>query len=550
MKRLINICFYLLSAIACGQIEQPSDHENNLQTITGSTYTAVVEAFGAERDAEQSGESPQTKTALQGNSVIWNTGDQIAIFQGVSAADKYQIKEDSVGSSYGTFEIIAKGDETTASELQTNIAIYPYKSDLSCTPVTAEDGSATAYQIGGITIPSTQTYAANSFADDAFLMTAITNSTEDHILRFKNICGILKLQLKGTAKVKSIELKGNDNEPLSGEAIVTVYPDGTKPAIAMSQDASKTITLNCGDGVLLNETTATEFLIVIPPTAFEKGFTATISAIDEKVAIVQTSKPNEVKRSYVHTMLELAVAPEWAEVDESVLTGISIACLGDSITSGVGASYNPYPTQLRKRLNANVVNLGISATSLCEGGHVTCSFTQLTEANCADRNVVTILLGVNDWAHSRNNAEKGVYYYHLGDINSTETNCIYGAMKMWCNKILELKNTESCANTKFYFMTPTITSWNSSVTKERDWDQSKTNVHGYTLRDLCEVIIDVSTQYGIPVIDLNRCSGIYYNSETDENVTLYGGDGVHINEAGHTMVTDAIIRALARDAEF
>ena len=105
----------------------------------------------------------------------------------------------------------------------------------------------------------------------------------------------------------------------------------------------------------------------------------------------------------------------------------------------------------------------------------------------------TIVMGVNDWAAARNNASEGVYY-HLGDINSRETNTIRGAMRMWCDKIQELRNTESCANTKFYFMTPTITSWNSSVTKTRDWDQSKTNVHGFTLRDMCHAIIDVATE--------------------------------------------------------
>jgi hypothetical protein len=158
------------------------------------------------------------------------------------------------------------------------------------------------------------------------------------------------------------------------------------------------------------------------------------------------------------------------------------------------------------------------------------------------------MMGINDWAAARNNASDGVYY-HLGDINSTETNCIYGAMRMWCEKIQELRNTESCTGTEFYFMTPIITSWNSSVTSARNWDQSKTNVHGFTLRDLCHAIIDVAALYDIPVIDLNLCSGIYYNSATDENVSLYGGDGVHINEGGHTLVTDAIIRALAADME-
>jgi lysophospholipase L1-like esterase len=376
----------------------------------------------------------------------------------------------------------------------------------------------------------------------------MTEGLNDHTLSFRNICGALKLQLKGTAKVRKIELTGNDGELLAGEATVTVYPDGTVPSVTINEGASTTVTLNWRDGVQLNEDTATEFIISIPPTDFVNGFTVRIVDIKGAEATIETSKSNTILRSFIHTMPEVTVETVLPPIDVNVLKGLSIACIGNSITQGVGANGNPYPTQLASRLNATVKNLGVSGTSLCEGGARTCNIGKLTQANCAGMDVVTIMMGINDWAAARNNSSDGVYY-HLGDINSTETNCIYGAMRMWCEKIQELRNTESCADTKFYFMTPVITSWNSSVTKTRDWDQSKTNIHGFTLRDLCHAIIDVATLYDIPVIDLNLCSGIYYNSATDENISLYGGDGVHINEGGHNLVTDAIIRALSADME-
>ena len=535
MKRLFNILFasLLLLQTACQQVEVLLEPEIG-QNPSGPEFIAQVEEFLG----------TQTKTALAGgNSVVWSAEDQISIFQGSAAADKYQVSEACVGTTSGIFGIVAKGEAAAEETFNANIAIYPYQDGLAVTPTSAKE-----YKITGLTIPSTQTYTANTFSNGSFLMAAITDGLDDHTLSFRNLCGALKLQLKGTAKVKGIELRGNNGELLSGAASITIYHDSSVPTLEMSRNASASVSLNWIDGVQLNPDTATPFFITIPPTSFEKGFTLKIIDIMGAEATVQTSKSNVVNRSYVHTMPEVTIETVLPSVNESALNGLSIACIGDSITQGVGADGNPYPTQLATRLNAAVKNLGRSGTSLCQGGARTCNIGQLTEANCAGQDVVTILMGINDWAAARNNASEGVYY-HLGDINSTETNCIYGAMRMWCEKIQELRNTESCAGTEFYFMTPIIASWNSSVTSTRDWDQGKTNVHGFTLRDLCHAIIDVATEYEIPVIDLNLCSGIYYNSATDENVSLYGGDGVHINEGGHTLVTDAIIRALSSDME-
>lgn len=547
MKQLLTILLTALFLLlgACQQVELPMEEAAPQGGVTGPEFTALVEAFGA---GEHDGEGALTKTALaNGSSVVWSAGDQIAIFQGTEAADTYQVDEKCVGTTQGRFGVVAKGESSVGEGFDANIAIYPYQDGLAVTPV-VEDGQPTAYQITGVTIPSVQTYTANTFSNCSFLMAAVTDGLTDHTLSFKNLCGTLKLQLKGTCKVKTICLQGNDGEPLSGDATITICQNGSVPILAMSENASAMVSVNWIDGVQLNTETATSFFITVPPTSFEKGFTVKIVDIMGAEAVIQTSKANAVVRSYVHTMPEITIETVYPSVDVNTLSGLSIACIGDSITQGVGAESTPYPSQLATRLNATVKNLGVSGSSLCEGGARTCNIGQLTEANCAGKDIVTILMGVNDWAAARNNASEGVYY-HLGDINTRETNTIRGAMRMWCDKIQELRNTESCANTRFYFMTPTITSWNSSVTKTRDWDQSKTNIHGFTLRDLCHAIIDVASEYDIPVIDLNLCSGIYYNSPEDENASLYGGDGVHINGAGHTLVTDAIIRALASDME-
>ena len=331
MKGILNrIAGLALLITACQQVELPVEQE----PVSGPEFTAQAETFGA-----------QTKTAMDENSVVWNADDQVAIFQGLSTADKYQVKEDGIGKTSATFEIIAKGNGSNATDLPANVAIYPYESGITCTPVTAENGTVTSYQIAGVTIPSTQTYTTGSFADESFPMAAITTAPDDHTLNFKNLCGVLKLQLKGTAKVKTIELKGNDNEPLSGDAIISVYPNGSLPTITMSSDASATVTLDCGNGVQLNEDTSTPFLIAIPPTAFEKGFTATVTSIDGGVDLLTTSKSNMVGRSYIHTMPELVIDTK-KEVDLFIFMGQSNmsgfggdASLAPEVPEGWGYEY-------------------------------------------------------------------------------------------------------------------------------------------------------------------------------------------------------------------
>ena len=263
--------------------------------VDGPEFAAKIEVFGA---GEHDGEGALTKTALAGgNSVVWSAQDQIAVFQGTSAADTYQVDEKCVGTTQGRFGIVVKGDPSADTSFDANIAMYPYQEGLTVTPT-----SATEYQITGVTLPSVQTYTANTFSNGSFLMAAITDNLDDHTLSFRNLCGALELQLKGTAKVKSIELKGNDGEPLSGNATVTIHPDCSTPKLEMSAQASSTVTLECAAGVQLNETTPIDFIIAIPPTAFDKGFTATITDVQGAVTKLSTTKPNRVDPSYLHEM--------------------------------------------------------------------------------------------------------------------------------------------------------------------------------------------------------------------------------------------------------
>ena len=268
-------------------------------------FTATVENFDA------------TKTALEGNHVVWSSGDQLAIFQGVGVADLYELASGYEGLASGAFTLKAgMGDDFFGGmEMNDprNVAFYPYAQGLA---TYAEDG---AWVVSNVTLPATQVYTENSFANGAFPMVAVTESLEDHVLRFKNVLGAVKLQFTGTQLLKSIVVKGNNGEVLAGAATVTAHDGFDTPSIVMAEGGATEVVFDCGTGVQLSET-PTAFYIALPPMVFEKGFTVTATTVDGCVAEL-VAPENEVKRSGILVMPELevkALVPVTFEAEEGM----------------------------------------------------------------------------------------------------------------------------------------------------------------------------------------------------------------------------------------
>jgi lysophospholipase L1-like esterase len=227
--------------------------------------------------------------------------------------------------------------------------------------------------------------------------------------------------------------------------------------------------------------------------------------------------------------------------------GKRVLLIGDSITAGVGTT-KTYGEYLSESLGVTVTNKGSSGSGYCSGGAMATN-KNLTEANVRNADIITIMLGVNDWDWAvkegswKGNPEyydKSQTYYQLGDFDSTDTSTFYGALHAWCQKILAMQQIEGFEDKQFIVITPLITSWNVSVTGRKDWNQDKLNIHGHTFREYCTAIMEVCAYYDIPVFDANMFSGIYYKSAEDNNVTETGGDGVHVNAAGHALLAEAL----------
>ena len=233
----------------------------------------------------------ETRTFMDENgNVRWKRGDQVSIFAGSTVNEQYQVTDASDGKTSAAFSKVSGGGFVGGGEIDNNVAFYPYAS----TAEIAKSGSA--YVISDVTLPATQNYAEASFGNGAFPMAAVTTSTTDMNLKFKNVLGGLKLQLKGTASIASISVAGNQNEILCGAAAVTVS-NGSAPSVSLTDASAKTVTLDCGDGVQLDAETATPFVIALPPMTMEGGFTVVVTDTEGKQMEIKTTKTQTINRS-------------------------------------------------------------------------------------------------------------------------------------------------------------------------------------------------------------------------------------------------------------
>ena len=174
MKKVLAVCTAALILASCQEsFEGRTDQDN---------YYASVETFGT-----------GTRTTLEEDrSVVWSSGDRIAIFEGSDKGNAYQVLNASVGSSSGEFSLMENlSTEGSGAAIEGIVAVYPFSEDLSIEP----DGDK-GFIIKGVSFPAEQTYTSGSFADGAFPMAAICEQGHKN-LSFKNIGGVLRLSLKG-----------------------------------------------------------------------------------------------------------------------------------------------------------------------------------------------------------------------------------------------------------------------------------------------------------------------------------------------------------------
>ena len=158
--------------------------------------------------------------------------------------------------------------------------------DNTCATFACQEGEevdADAYQIyypalmvtanGTLELPAEQEYAENNVK--GFPMYA---ETQGHAFQFTNLCGLFRLQLqKDDVVVRSISI--TTDKGVNGAFAVSTSAAGAFQfeAYTANDDAQKTVTLDCGNGVSIDN--LTDFNIYLPAGTYST-FDITITATD------------------------------------------------------------------------------------------------------------------------------------------------------------------------------------------------------------------------------------------------------------------------------
>ena len=350
MKRFLLLAIAALAFVGCNNTFEDEGNARFEQT----TLPTLIAGF--EED---------TRTYVEQDTYLrWHADDRLTIFYGNTMNRQYRFNGKS-GDNSGSFSHIPSGNIETGNSFDHIYAVYPYDATISLDDINKSMS---------LTLPAEQTYAEDSFGRGANTMVAVTENLEDTFLSFKNVGGYLKIRLYGEGTVKSIELRGNNGEKISGATIAMTY--GETPQLTMATGATGSITLDCGSGVMLSSDAEnpTEFWVVVPPTEFNKGITISVTNAYNTVFEKSTSNKIVVERNIIQPMS--AVEVEFVEVanpanneiwytssDGNIVTPYRSNVFGATLLSNI---YDPTTKEGVLTFDRDVTQIGYKAFYECK----------------------------------------------------------------------------------------------------------------------------------------------------------------------------------------
>lgn len=342
--RILSLAAAVLTLAACGNEEFIENNPGNgAAKPEFMTFTASA---------------PQTRTLLDGVNVHWVEYDEIAIWDGSGAYQKFMVDAESINGSEATFKgpALVPGADYTA--------FYPL--------IAVESMDATSVNFN---LPAEQTAKAGTFANQLApsLAKATGGSTN---LVFNNLCALVKFTVpadmagEGTFTL----VGGNATEPLAGKLTCNTA-DGTLTAT----EAATRITLKGSF-----ESGQAYYFVVLPGT-LANGFSLLYEDSKSKLYRKATSNPAPLQAGHILNLGTLALTG----FEPAITTGMS------DFTSPIGT---PHPDGTSTLDASELGNVGKTSslivtsknlTSLAGVGHYThittlrCEYNQLTTLNAS-----------------------------------------------------------------------------------------------------------------------------------------------------------------------
>ncbi len=235
----------------------------------------------------------QLNTELQ---TVWNEGDEITVMgPGIYSQWSFDGK---TGDRTGSFSNVESYDPNV-EKFTKYLAVYPAHGNLDYDATTAIKSEVI------VNLPAEQKYVKGSYSPGANVM--LGTSSDGNAYMFNNISSYLRLSLVGQKVVKKIQLLGNSKEFLAGRLFIN---SDNNSANLHADDASnsKTITLDCGEGVQLSDTPE-DFYIVLPPVNLAKGFSIVVEFTDGTLFSKYRANQIAFYKNTIHPMDVLNVDP-------------------------------------------------------------------------------------------------------------------------------------------------------------------------------------------------------------------------------------------------
>lgn len=224
-------------------------------------------------------EASKTSLAEDGATVKWVENDQVAVFDGDNMNGENDEGQRFYARSNGE-EVLISGEADPAKDEY--YAIYPFSSG----------HSKTADHVFTTQIKAQQVVEAGSMADDCAVLLAKIESGSTKAV-FKNVSALVKFPLE-VEGVKSITLKGNNNEVIAGQFKLS-WNDGD-PKVTANSKPEVTVTLRDEAG---EDLAVGDYYFTILPTEFEKGFSIILGMNDGTQKLINRSAAVTLKRNEI-----------------------------------------------------------------------------------------------------------------------------------------------------------------------------------------------------------------------------------------------------------
>lgn len=272
MKRSLLISLFALAVVSC----------------TEETRETVQEPVAdlCEMELKALPEGIETRTMLQGKSVVWSSSDEISLFDG-SGNRKFSVQTINADGS-----AVFKGEAAPGAAVY--YATYPYDAAHYLT------GDGTSLRTG---FYSAQTASAPDSFDNGF-NTAVAVVRGGN-LSFYNLGGLIRFTLTGNNVMKAT-LTAHDGGTVGGVYFVSFTPEG---AIASSTLASsrETMTLRPSSGETFS---AGNYYFCVSARTYSGGIQLALETIEGETISVGTNADVVVERSKITSIGTVDTAPD------------------------------------------------------------------------------------------------------------------------------------------------------------------------------------------------------------------------------------------------